>query len=138
MTKKRPPKPRKRKQRQETDTGTPETRRRLKSDPVLEMISKGLLDTAQERAASEIREVYLAITRGLWPKIVNAEIHGKGSEIPDALASAYSVRYRVWVQDTHREVVDATLRLVVEKEGPGSDLGERLIAGALRQYARLF
>ena len=138
MPKKRPPKPRKRKARNEIDYGTEETRNRLQPDPVLVMISKGLLDTAQEHAASEIREVYLAITRGLWPKITSGEIRGLTEGISDGLATAYSTRYRPWVAQHRREVIDATLSLVVDREAPATDLGERLIAGALKNYARMF
>lgn len=138
MAKKRPPKPRKRQKRQEIDRGTDETRARLRPDPILVMIAKGLVDTAQERAASEIRQVYLAITQGLWLKNrVPGQITGIREELSDEMAEAYSKRYYPWVQRVNSDVVDATLRLCVEREEP-TEWGERQIAGALYLYAKMF
>jgi hypothetical protein len=107
------------------------------------MVEAGLIDSAAERAAKEISAVYLAVTRVVMTKRQNLGptfcilARGPAPEMPDGLAHAHAVRYMPWVKATGPDIVDATLRVCVEREAIPENMVIR-VALALSQYARAF
>ena len=128
----RPPK------RDETTPPTPETLARMEQDPLRALIIEGLIDTAGERAADEIREIYTAVCRCVMRRQARyGQEFGMPSgvpvELPDALALAHAKVYLPWVHATKPTVVDATLSLVVDRVAVQCSTA---VAMALSNYAR--
>ena len=120
---------------------TPETLAKLAADPLWEMIhpKKGtpLVDTAGERAAEEIRAVYMAVVRGLMSRRPSVQ-RTDGSvppEMPTELAEAHAQRYLPWVRETNPKVIALVIDLVVDRH-PMGHWNRRICAGAIRGYAR--
>lgn len=120
---------------------TPETTAKLTADPLMAMVEAGQVDSAGERAASEIRAVYLAVCRAVMVRPTNlggefcAPSRGKPAEIPESLARAHAERYLPWTRDHDPETLDDLLRVVVERE-PIAPWRRHDIAVALDDYAR--
>lgn len=133
---KKPPKARKRQKPQEKDLGTAETRAKLKPDPLQRIVEEGLLDSAGQRAAEEIRAVWLALTLEVRRKnkVLGTPDAGK-VEMPDQLAEAHATRYLPWVRETNSEIVDLTIGLLVDRREL-TPWGCRICAGAITNYAR--
>ena len=115
---------------------TPETRAKLSPDP-LALILAGH-DVSLEYAADEIYRVYVAICRAVMSKSpgFGARIPGKGEMSPE-LAWAHSKTYLPWVAKTGQEITDATLSLIVDRNGwPRPSVAIRVRA-ALADYARM-
>ena len=127
-TKRRPPPP---------VPPTPETVAKLGPDPLRVLVDQGLIDSDGERAAHQIRVVYLAVTRA-----VLAMAHPPGDdpargryEMPDDMARAYTDLYKPWVAAQGPAVVDAVLTLVVDRQAiPRSKVGQ--VVDALGDYAQ--
>lgn len=117
---------------------TPETMAKLEEDPLQRMAAAGMIDSAGERAAEEIKYVFLAVCRDVIARTMRPTIaYARGRfEIPDDLATAHAERYLPWCRAQRPRVVEATIDLVVERRLPRSGLLLDLVADALADYAR--
>lgn len=122
------------------DTGaTPETRAKLEEDPLHRMVAAGMVDSAGERAAEEIKCVFLAICRDVIGKTMRHGVYARGKfEISDDLAHAHADRYLPWCRAHRPAVIEATIDLVVERKPPRSGLILDGVADALADYANRF
>jgi hypothetical protein len=104
------------------------------------MAIAGMIDSAGERAAEEIKCVFLAICRDVIRKTMRPSIvYARGKfEIPDDLAQAHAERYLPWCRDHRRQIVEATIDLVVERKPPATGLVLEAVADALADYAKRF
>lgn len=124
---------------------TPETLAKLRPDPLLALLSAfaHVGDTvgirALERAADEIRAVYLAVCGMMMAGVGGAHHYGQGPggrrEIPAFLAWAHAETYLPWAQGHRRVILDATIGLVVDRHVIHPDL-VNAVAGALADYAK--
>lgn len=139
MKKKKRRKPQRRERPEPRRVGpTPETRAKALDDPLQQLVTDGKIDAAGERAAEEIRRVFLAVCRDVMAKISRpVPMAGGKAEMSDELDIAHSDRYLPWVRDTARNVVAATLDLVLERRKPAAFM-EAAICRALQDYARRF
>ena len=128
---------------------TPETLAKLRQDPLLALFARydsgaGGTDGdcggegALERAADEIRAIYLAVCGMLMAGVGGGHRYGEGPgghrEIPPFLAWAHATTYRPWANSTQRSTLEAVIDLVVERHVVHPD---RMIAvaAALSDYA---
>ena len=130
--------------RQDDHVGpTPETLAKLRQDPLLALFERydggtGSEEGALERAADEIRAVYLAVCGMLMAGIGGGHRYGQGPgvrrEIPPFLAWAHGRTYLPWANSLKRTTLEAVIDLVVEPHGgpSGSRAGSRGGAGRLR------
>jgi hypothetical protein len=118
---------------------TPETRAKLLEDPLQRMVAAGMVDSAGERAAEEIKCVFLAICRDVIGKTMRHGMYARGKfEISDDLAHAHADRYLPWCRGNRPSIVEATIDLVVERKPPRSGLILDGVADALADYANRF
>lgn len=118
---------------------TPETRAKLEADPLHGMAVAGMIDSAAERAAEEIKCVFMAICRDVIGKTMRHGMYARGKfEISDDLAHAHADRYLPWCRANRRQIVEATIDLVVDRKLPGSGLVLAAVANALADYASRF
>lgn len=125
--------------REERVDPTPETLAKLTPDPLMNLKQHGLITSDEERAASEIRAVYMAVCGGLFRKQQRlGEAFGLGGgkppEMPCGLARAHHETYLPWTRRHHPGVIDAVLSLVVDRNKlpPAFDT---FVAEALKDYA---
>lgn len=113
---------------------TPETLAKLTPDPLFELLAGE--DASLERAADEIRRVYVAVTRQLWAKgmTFGQRVPGLG-ELTDEIAAAHAQRYMPWVACQGPQVVDWTLNVIVDRNRPETWQADS-IRRALADYAR--
>ena len=135
MAKKRRTRRTRREMRVYEETGpTAETKAKLEADPLRMLIDARFVNTDMERAAAEIRAVYLAIVREVMSKPqAFGRLPGGKAEMPDGLAEAHARRYVPWVADMGGETVDLTLRIAVDRQ-PAYPVEPVIFA--LRDYAR--
>lgn len=115
---------------------TPETKAKLENDPLRDLIDRGLVDTAAENAANEIRMVYLAIVREAMIGIGRYGEYVQGRyEISDELAAIHSQRYKPWA-DTQGHRLEQVIDLVVDRRSIPPFLVEGTVR-ALDGYARM-
>ena len=118
---------------------TPETRAKLEEDPLHRMAVAGMIDSAGERAAEEIKCVFLAICRDVIGKTMRPGVYARAKfEISDDLAHAHADRYLPWCRGNRPPIVEATIDLVVERKLPRSGLILDAVADALADYASRF
>ncbi len=123
----------------ETIGATPQTSAKLEEDPLQRMVAAGMIDSAGERAAEEIKCVFLAICRDVIGKTMRPGVYTRGKfEISDDLAHAHADRYLPWCRTNRPPIVEATIDLVVERKPPKSGLILDAVAVALADYARRF
>ena len=117
---------------------TPETKAKLVDDPFQKLVEAGNIDAAGERAAEEIRRVFMAICRDVMAKISRPAPMAAGKvDMSDDLAEAHAERYLPWVRETGRNTVSATLDLLLEGRKP-DEFSEIAICQALQNYAKRF
>lgn len=119
---------------------TPETLAKLGTDPLKAMLTDDLIDTAGEKAAAEIREIFEAVCAAVMrrPARYGQDFgmpRGVPVELPDAVAANHAGTYLPWVKATGPVVVNATLTLIMERENVGCAMKLK-IAEALTDYAR--
>jgi hypothetical protein len=134
--------------REDYVSATPETLAKLRPDPLLALFEAyGGGDRALERAADEIRAVYLAICgmlmavgrTGSGPAARSGGRQGRSSavaprQIAPFLAWAHSETYLPWAQETSRRTLEALIDLVIERRVIHPDLAAP-VARALGDYA---
>lgn len=130
---------------------TPETLAKLRHDPLLALFERydgraggdGDGEGPLERAADEIRAIYLAVCGMLMAGVGGAHRYGEGPgghsayrarEMPPFLAWAHAQTYRPWANSLARATLEAVIDLVVERNLIHPD---RMIAvaAALADYA---
>jgi len=125
-------------QKSERFGATPETASKLRPDPLQVLMRTANMGPAEERAAAEIRSVYLAVCRDVMGRVMSwtpPGVDGRGrEEMPNGLAVAHAVRFRPW-SVAWRKYTTPILRLVVEREDPGMAF-RPMVVMALRDYAR--
>lgn len=124
---------------------TPETLAKLRPDPLLALLSAfgqvgdAVGNSALERAADEVRAVYLAVCGMLMAGIGGAHRYGQGPggrrEIPPFLAWAHAETYLPWAHAYPRATFDAVIGLVVDRRVIHPDLANA-VANALADYAK--
>lgn len=131
--------------RQDDDVGpTPETLAKLRQDPLLALFERydarvGSEEGTLERAADEIRAVYLAVCGMLMAGIGGGHRYGQGPggrrEIPPFLAWVHAQTYLPWANSLKRTTLEAVIDLVIDRTVVHPD---RAIAaaGALADYAQ--
>lgn len=78
---------------------TRETKAKLSADPLSRMLAKGSLTQEQVRAALEIREIYQALSAGLFARAHMAERTGRTRyEIGERIAHLHAGRYLPWAE----------------------------------------
>lgn len=97
------------------DVPTEETAARARVDVVLELLEAGVLLPAHADAAHEIREVFMAVTKGLWPKagmVTREKLIGRTArrrfvdpiaQLDPAMRRLWSSRYRPWADEMSRQ-----------------------------------
>lgn len=120
--------------RRETYLGaTQETASKLRPDPLFLILqSYGNGDVALERAADEIKAIYLAVCGQLMAGIGGL---GGGSPMPDFIAWAHATTYLPWARATKRQSLEAVIDTVVDRNVV-SPLIAPQVAVALHDYAR--
>ena len=116
---------------------TPETAAKLGPDPLRVLVDQGLINSDGERAAHQIRVVYLAVTRAVLAMAhVPQDTRRKGQyEMSESTARAYTDLYKPWCAAQGPAVVDAALTLVVDRQAiPRSKVGQ--VVDALGDYAQ--
>lgn len=88
---------------------TPETLAKLVPDP-LEILLVDC-DVALERAASEIRAIYLAVCA----KLMGGLGGGSGKPMSDFVAWAHAETYLPWARGLHRLTMEAVIDIVVDR-----------------------
>ena len=117
--------------------GTPETIAKLQPDPLQKMVQAGLIDSGGERAAEEIKCVYLAICRDVVSKNMQANGTARGRyRMSEELDRAHAETYLPWTRENRKSAVESTIDLCVDRKDPMSSLAENAIAHALMDYAR--
>lgn len=143
MVKKALKKKRGRPARQDCVGPTPETLAKLRQDPLLALFERYESQNdgdegALERAADEIRAVYLAVCGMLMAGVGGGHRYGQGPggrrEIPPFLAWAHARTYLPWANATKRTTLEAVINLVVERNLVHPDLCIAA-AAALADYA---
>lgn len=129
---------------------TPETLAKLRQDPLLALFERydsgtgGEGEGALERAADEIRAVYLAVCGMMMASVGGGHRYGEGPgghaayrarEIAPFLAWAHATTYCPWAKGIPRSTLEAVIDLVVERHVVHPD---RMIdaAVALGEYAK--
>ena len=123
---------------------TPETLAKLRQDPLLALFERYESDgcgdeNALERAADEIRAIYLAVYGMLMAGVGGRHRYGEGPggrrDIPPFLAWAHAQTYTPWANGIKRTTLEAVIDLVVERNliGPDRTIS---VAEALGDYAR--
>lgn len=118
---------------------TPETLAKLRPDPLLALLSTyGEGDGALERAADEIRAIYLAVCGMLMAGIGGRHGYGRARggrrDIPPFLAWAHSETYLPWADGARRATLEAVIDLVVDRHHVHPNAASAA-AGALVDYA---
>lgn len=122
---------------------TPETLAKLRQDPLLALFERydreaGGEERMLERAADEIRAIYLAVCGMLMAGIGGGHRYGQGPggrrEIPPFLAWAHAETYLPWANALKRGTLEATIDLVVDRAVVHPDL-YIAVAAALADYA---
>lgn len=123
---------------------TPETLAKLRQDPLLALFARydagagGDGEGVLERAADEIRAIYLALCGMLMAGVGGGHRYGQGPgghrEIAPFLAWAHAQTYRPWANSTQRSTLEAVIDLVVERNAIHPDLCAAVVA-ALADYA---
>lgn len=126
---------------------TPETLAKLRPDPLLALLEAyGGGDRALERAADEIRAIYVAICgmlmavgrtgSGIGPRADGGTGRrtARAHDIAPFLAWAHGETYLPWAQRTPRRTLEATIDLVIERRVIHPDLTAP-VAQALGDYA---
>jgi len=125
--------PRRRIDRYERSPPTAETAARLTPDPLLALD----LDSDELRAADEIRTIFRALTRRLQIRPAATEPgsgHAGEIEVPERIATAFSARYRPWMNSTPVYIQAAVIRLTIDRET--TDVPRSEIRAALARYWR--
>lgn len=136
-------------------SATLQTARKLRSDVVLRLYRRGSIDAVQRLAAEEIREVWMALARGMFPQSrfgiqLPVETKGKRSfrepfeRMSDRQRRLYERRYRLWIAETGRMKIGATRTLaalvheiLIDNRGPRQlDRDWRLRNGSARDHLR--
>lgn len=118
---------------------TSQTRAKLEEDPLQKLVAAGLIDSAGERAAEEIKCVFLAVCRDVIAKTMRHGVYAKARfEISDELANAHSRRYLPWCRANRPSVVEATIDLVIDRKLPHSKFILTAICRAFADYAVRF
>ena len=125
--------------KEERTPATPETLAKLTPDPLRQMVEGGLIGSDEERAASEIRAIYMAVCRGLFSKAgrLGEEFgiqSGRAPDMPTGLAIAHRETYLPWTRSHKPAVIDLVLSLIVERD-PVHILHRADAATALKDYA---
>lgn len=123
---------------------TPETLAKLRQDPLLALLERYDSDGtagdkgALEKAANEIRAVYLAVCGMLMAGIGGGHRYGQGPggrrEIPPFVAWVHAETYLPWANGTKRATLEAVIDLVVDRTVIHPDL-YAAAAAALADYA---
>jgi hypothetical protein len=123
---------------------TPETLAKLRQDPLLALLERYDSDSAVddrgalEKAANEIRAVYIAVCGMLMAGIGGGHRYGQGPggrrEIPPFIAWVHAETYRPWASGTKRATLEAVIDLVVDRAVIHPDLYPAA-AAALADYA---
>tara|TARA_R110000751_G_scaffold11177_4_gene39946 strand:- start:342 stop:752 length:411 start_codon:yes stop_codon:yes gene_type:complete len=125
-------------QKSERFGATPETAAKLRPDPLQTLMRTANMGPAEERAAAEIRAVYIAVCRDVMGKVMSwtpPGVDGRGrGEMSNGLAEAHAARFRPWTL-AWRKYTTPILRLIIEREEPGMAF-RPMVAMALRDYAR--
>ena len=123
---------------------TPETLAKLRQDPLLALFERydagtGSEEGMLERAADEIRAVYLAVCGMLMAGIGGGHRYGQGPggrrEIPPFLAWAHAQSYLPWANSLRRTTLEAVIDLVVDRTMVHPDRALAATA-ALADYAQ--
>jgi len=117
---------------------TIETAAKLTEDPLFRILALyGRGDAALERAAGEIKAIYGAVCKGLFKRghALGERLGNAKAEMPDTLAKAHAERYLPWANANHPRVVDATLRVVWDRDDVPT-IYYQPVAAALADYAR--
>ena len=133
---------------------TPETLAKLRQDPLLALFQRYDSGTggtggecggegALERAADEIRAIYLAVCGMLMAGVGGRHRYGEGPgargsttrDIPPFLAWAHAQTYTPWADSIKRTTLEAVIDLVVERNLTHPDR-TIAVADALADYAR--
>ncbi len=136
-------------------SATLQTARKLRSDVVLRLYRRGSIDAVQRLAAEEIREVWMALARGMFPQSrfgIQLPVEAKGrrsfrepfERMSERQRRLYERRYRVWIAETGRMKIGATRTLaalvheiLIDNRGPRQlDRAWRLRNGAAREHLR--
>lgn len=126
--------------RREEDGGpTPETLAKLRPDPLLALLqAQGDGDGALERAADEIRAVYLAVCGMMMAGVGGRHGYGRTRhghrEMPSYLAWVHRETYLPWANGQARTTLEATIGLIVDRQVQHPDR-HAAIATALNDYA---
>lgn len=97
--------------------GTPETKAKLRPDPVLRMVRTGTLDARHLVAAEHIRDIYEAVTKPLWPRGMESyEADGDRTtrnvqpleRLPRNLDVVWCNQYKPWAAETTKMFVDGS------------------------------
>lgn len=122
---------------------TPETLAKLRQDPLRALFARydaggGSEEGVLERAADEIRAVYLAVCGMLMAGVGGGHRYGQGPggrrEIPPFLAWAHAQTYLPWAKSLKRTTLEAVIDLVVDRAVVHPDLAIAA-AAALSDYA---
>jgi hypothetical protein len=136
-------------------SATLQTARKLRADVVLRLYRRGSIDMAQRLAAEEIREVWMALGRGLFPQSrfgFQQPVVARGrrgyrdpfERLSDRQRRLYERRYRIWAAEVGRMKVGPVRTLaalvheiVIENRGPRQlDRDWRLRNGTAREHLR--
>ncbi len=134
-------------------TATLQTARRLKADVVERLYRSGTLDSVQRTAACEIREVWMALSRGLFaasrfgsqsPVIARGRrsFRQPFDRLSDRQRRLFETRYRMWNVEVSRTKVGGCRTLaglvheiVIDNRGPRQiDRAWRLRNGSARDH----
>lgn len=125
-------------ERQETG-GTPETKAKAKAAPpsILDtLIADMMIDSAGERACSEIHRVWTGMTYESDSKVskLSSTSHGI-REMPDEVAEAYSSRFKPWFAETLPSSY-WVLRILVDIGVVEPRVTNLELASSIQNYAR--
>lgn len=94
---------------------TPETAAKLRPDVVWTLFERGFLTAAGEKAARDIRDIYLAVVAELMPSKMRLSSEHSGKFIlTDEMAEKYADVYQPWARSIDRQVIDNVVTLVVD------------------------
>ena len=122
---------------------TPETLAKLRQDPLLALFERydmagGGEEGMLERAADEVRAIYLAVCGMLMAGVGGGHRYGQGPggrrEIPPFLAWAHAETYLPWANGLKRGTLEAVIDLVVDRTVIHPDFYVA-VAVALADYA---
>ncbi len=109
--------------RKETDPGTPETRKKLRPDPVQELyriwLKRGYRDAAElYESALEIRQIFMLVSGGLFARAIDwtGTIKGSKTPLPEWLSQRRTDVYVPWTKEmTDRQMTTIMQWLIDEK-----------------------